>query len=288
MDNIEDEIVPSRERKDYGLLHQPNKYRALLTNSLTACLLTYLLGYLSLNFITALISSLIGIPTRLYSHMVVFALAHRGLKNSLNTQLMFLLPPVLLGIFTYLVYRTGRSKIFSKGYGRHLLFWIVVNGYTCCFGALISGVMLKTNAGWVAKHSGVPYYVFLIVAALLAIAWTAIGIRLVKLLMRTVYSSHLVALANRGMTLFYLIWAPYILSSVTILLIMYPEFNRFFVLMWFLMLMVLLSLSYVTRHTFVQVRIRDMPDYSISWVAVSLLVLVLICLRIGIYHPIRF
>lgn len=204
----------------------------MIINGIVACMVSFLFYFQFSNFVMAIFAQIVGINSKIYSNGVQFA-PTRAMLNDSNQQVIFLSSPILCGFIAFAVYANSKLKMFSRGIGRSFCFWLTVHGYTYCFGAVITGIIFGTNVGFLSKHSKIPYYVHSIFAIIAAVLFVAVSVRLVVIMMRSVFTRHLLSLANRPMLIFYQIWIPFFSTTALVLLITVPKFYWFMIATWF-------------------------------------------------------
>ena len=258
----------------------------MLANGIMACILAYTICLVLNLFLIAFFARMVGIPSKIFSYGSHFQ-PNKNWLNSGNVQVIFLMPSLIFGLLAWTLGAFRNWGFLNRSFSRQMVFWLVVTGYNFCFGQFIGGVLLKKNAGYLVKHGNVGgLYYGLAAAALLG--WVAIMIKQVKLMLRVVYTSELVRLSNRPQTIFVVLWAPFVVTSVLVVALLLPTFDRLYYLPWFLSIIVFLPLSYRARTSFVQIKIRELNDYKIYKPALALVILAIICIRIGLSHPILF
>jgi hypothetical protein len=282
----EDEITPIK-KEDNKQIKDKNRYNDLISNGIVACALSYLGFYQFYNLVEAIFAGIIGIKINLYSSGLEFQIT-RAILNDSNQQVIFLSAPILCGFIAYFVSQSSKMKFFSKGIGRSLCFWFIIHGYTFCFGSVISGILLGQNVGFLTKHSKMAYFFPPIFAIVAAIIFVAISVRLVVILMRSVYSRHLLSLSNRPMMIFYMLWLPFLANILLVLLIMVPKYSFFFWLTYLTSILPLLAIDYLARRSYIEIKIPIEKKYTRSKAATVVLGLLVVMYQLGNYFPIRF
>jgi len=263
------------------------KQRIVTANSVILFLLAYLTCYFAAQFATLLAAFSAKIPTVFYPGHLEFKIPDSAWRVS-DIISVYSAGPVtglVLAFFAGLLFLYFRWK---RGLPKTYLLWTMLHGCNLFFGALIAGTVVKGGFWYALRWSGFSDDAVWIVAIFFGLILLGIGVLAAPAFLLSCDSISLMEYQNRGKMLAATVMRPWLLGSLLLALLQFPDLQPINIMLIFTMLLVLLPAYFLNQQNLYSETIAMPKKTRLAQGAFILLIFVALTFRLVLQNGMHF
>ncbi len=263
------------------------KYLIFFINSTAAFISTYIIVSILRSLATILIANECDINSIVFLNRIEFLAPDNSSLWSFDTTLsVYLSGPIfsfLLGTVLSIYYLIKKKK---HMFFDMFLFWAFLNAFGFFFAAVLADLITNTGIVFALNSMNFGYSVRIIIFISTIYLMIHLGSLSIKVFVFSSDSCYIITFKKRIKYLFSRILLPWFFGSLIILSIITPPFSRYYIFLFLLMLLFLVSVLFPNNYSLKNKNIAH-KENKINWIFIISNIILVFLLRYYLYSGIN-